>query len=377
MRKIFIIISCCIALVGCKGKGERFLTSATGTIYECLVVMPDRPLSGEALEAIANTSLGQETGSAYQEPISTTYDLVKHTLGADMYGLPQMEPYMEVTQVSQNLFDDYLKPARNILIIDINKDKYTQVKVFGSRNQWSKPQAIYRIQAPNDESWVAFWLEHGEQVREWFIREEIRRQIHFYQASTNKTARAAMQKKGFDMLIPEDYMMLMDTTLNEEGIEVTWCCNNKGPMRRDVVVYSYPYTSQEQFSNQSICSMRDEVLGRIVSAQVEGSYMGTEYNIFPPISRQVQALQADSSIQNDTLPPAFYAMETRGLWKIINGEAMGGSFVSLTRLDLVRGRVVTAEAFIYAIGQKKRNALRQTEAILYTMTLGGDEAMRR
>lgn len=372
MRKIFIIIACCIALVGCKGKGERFLTSATGTIYECLVVMPDRPLSGEALEAIANTSLGQETGSAYQEPISTTYDLVKHTLGADMYGLPQMEPYMVLTQVSQRQFDDYLKPARNILIIDINKDKYTQVKVFGSRNQWSKPQAIYRIQAPNDESWVAFWLEHGEQVREWFVREEIRRQIHFYQASTNKTARAAMQEKGFDMLIPEDYMMLMDTTLNEEGIEVTWCCNNKGPMRRDVVVYSYPYTSQEQFSNQSICSMRDEVLGRIVSAQVEGSYMGTEYNIFPPISRQVQALQTDTCIQNDTLPPSFYAMETRGLWKIINGEAMGGSFVSLTRLDLVRGRVVTAEAFIYAIGQKKRNALRQTEAILYTMTLGGE-----
>jgi hypothetical protein len=100
--------------------------------------------------------------------------------------------------------------------------------------------------------------------------------------------------------------------------------------------------------------------------------MGTEYNIFPPISRQVQALQTDSSIQNDTSPPAFYAIETRGLWRIIDGEAMGGPFVSLTRLDMVRGRVVTAEAFLYASGQKKRNALRQAEAILYTMTLGGE-----
>jgi hypothetical protein len=118
--------------------------------------------------------------------------------------------------------------------------------------------------------------------------------------------------------------------------------------------------------------MRDKVLGRLISAQVEGSHMGTEYNIFPPISRQVQALQTDSSIQNDTLPPAFYAIETRGLWRIIDGEAMGGPFVSLTRLDMVRGRVVTAEAFLYASGQKKRNALRQAEAILYTMTLGGE-----
>jgi hypothetical protein len=181
-----------------------------------------------------------------------------------------------------------------------------------------------------------------------------------------------MQKKGFDMLIPEDYIMIMDTLLSEEDIEVTWCCNNKGSMRRDVVIYSYPYTSQNQFSNDSICLMRDKVLGRLISAQVEGSHMGTEYNIFPPISRQVQALQTDSSIQNDTLPPAFYAIETRGLWRIIDGEAMGGPFVSLTRLDMVRGRVVTAEAFLYASGQKKRNALRQAEAMLYTMTLGGE-----
>ena len=368
MRKIFILLIGCVVLMSCgKSSNERLLTSATGTIYECLVVMPNRPLSGEALEAIANTSLGEETGSAYQEPISTTYDLVKHTLGADMYGLPQMEPYMVLTQVSQRQFDDYLKPTRNILIIDINKDKYTQVKVHRGRNQWSQPQAIYRIQAPDDESWVAFWLAHGEQVREWFIREELSRQAHFYRASTNKTARAAMQKKGIDMLIPEDYMMLMDTLLSDEDIEVVWCCNNKGSMRRDVVVYSYPYTSQEQFSNTAICSMRDEVLGRIVSAQVDGSHMGTEYKYFPPISRQVQALPTDTSIQKDTLPPPFYAIETRGLWKIIDGEAMGGPFVSLTRLDMVRGRVVTAEVFIYASGQKKRNALRQAEAILYTL----------
>ena len=92
MKKISFFIICCLVLIGCKSSNERLLTSATGTIYECLVVMPNRPLSGEALEAIANTSLGEETGSAYQEPISTTYDLVKHTLGADMYGLPQMEP---------------------------------------------------------------------------------------------------------------------------------------------------------------------------------------------------------------------------------------------------------------------------------------------
>jgi len=79
------------------------------------------------------------------------------------------------------------------------------------------------------------------------------------------------------------------------------------------------------------------------------------------VTRQVPALR-------DSIG-GFYAMETRGLWKILDGEAMGGPFVSLTRLDQVNGRVVTAEAFLYAPGQKKRNALRQIEAILYTLEM--------
>jgi hypothetical protein len=54
---------------------------------------------------------------------------------------------------------------------------------------------------------------------------------------------------------------------------------------------------------------------------------------------------------------------------MLDGEAMGGPFVSLTRLDQVNGRVVTAEVFLYAPGQKKRNAMRQIEAILYTLKM--------
>ena len=54
---------------------------------------------------------------------------------------------------------------------------------------------------------------------------------------------------------------------------------------------------------------------------------------------------------------------------MLDGEAMGGPFVSLTRLDQVNGRVVTAGAFLFAPGQKKRNAMRQIEAILYTLEM--------
>lgn len=136
-------------------------------------------------------------------------------------------------------------------------------------------------------------------------------------------------------------------------------------MRKDIVVWNYPYTAQDQFENESIIAMRNAVLGRLVTAQVPGSHMGTEYKHFPPVTRNVAALQ-------DSIG-GFYAAETRGLWKILDGEAMGGPFVSLTRLDQVNGRVVTAEAFLYASGQKKRNALRQLEAILYSLKMPNEK----
>ena len=173
----------------------------------------------------------------------------------------------------------------------------------------------------------------------------------------------ALKKQGYDLLVPEDFILIKNEQI--DSVDVIWCCNNKGPMRKDVVVYSYPYTSQEQFGIESLIRMRDAVLGRIVSAQVEGSHMGTEFKHFPPVTRSVAALRDSTG--------GFYGMETRGLWKILDGEAMGGPFVSLTRLDQVNGRVVTAEAFLFAAGQKKRNAMRQQEAILYTLQMPQDK----
>ena len=347
-RSIILVIMsvlCAVVFTGCKRAHGGTKVSATGTIYECLVVMPNRPLANPQQVVSA---------SAYVGNIATTYDLVKATMAADMPCLPQMEPYFKLMQVAPAAFDDLLKPTRNILIVDIDAERYTQTKAKYSLDYWSHPQAVYRIQAPNDEAFVAWWNEYGEQVRSWFVDQEIRRQIAFYRASTNKEARAALQRSMHaNILIPEDYMLIRDTIFDD--IHFIWCCNNKGPMRRDLVIYSYPYKEAKQFDLNELNKKRDEVLGKIISASVPGSYMGTEYKVFPPQSRVLQ----DNP----------YTVEVRGLWKIYKGEAMGGPYVSHACLDEINQRIVTAEAYILAPGQKKRNELRKAEAILFTLQL--------
>ena len=323
--------------------------------------MPNTPLSTAQLEQVHQAQLQTNDGSSYIEEISTLYDAVRAVLGADMPCMPQKEAYFKLMHVTPALFDNMLKPTRNILYVDIDSVRYSQVKIKAQREVWSTPQAVYRIQAPSADAFLAYWLEHGAEVRDWFVSQEMTRQLRFYRAATDKDIRARLNRNfACDMLVPNDYMLLMDTVLEatttfglSANTQVLWACNNKGSLRRDLVVYSYPYTDSETFTLPYLNAKRDEVLAPLISAGVEGSYMGTEYKVFPP---EMRVLTVDST----------YTAEVRGLWKMKGGEAMGGPYVSHTWLDPVHARVVTAEVFVFAPGQKKRNPLRQAEAILYS-----------
>ena len=53
----------------------------------------------------------------------------------------------------------------------------------------------------------------------------------------------------------------------------------------------------------------------------------------------------------------------------MEGDMMGGPFVSHARVDRANGRVIVAEAFIYSPDKMKRNLMRQMEVSLYTLRL--------
>lgn len=358
MKRLFLFLIPCslvLFLASC-GNSGRMLPSASGSIYECLVVAPATPLTQAQRDAIAACHFDQ-TGGGYDSEINSVQDLLAAVLGEPTPCLPQMEPYFKLTKVTPQTFDDFLKPTRNIVLVDINPERYTGVRAKSLVDQWSHPQAVVRIQTPCVDSLIGWWMEHGPSVREWLVREELRRAKAYLNVGHNDKAVAAVEKTiGVKIAVPSDYELIMDTT------DLVWCCNNKGPMRKDLVLYRTPYTDPHSFTPDYLNARRDSVLGRYITASVPGSYMGTEYKVIPPVMNPLAPL-------SPTLSNSFYGVEIRGLWKIKNGEAMGGPYVSHTRIDEMAHTLVTAEVFIYAGGQKKRNALRQAEAILYTLTL--------
>jgi hypothetical protein len=153
---------------------------------------------------------------------------------------------------------------------------------------------------------------------------------------------------GFYMAVPRNMVRC------KKAENFMWISNNAGNMNRNIVLYSYPYTEADAFTRAKLLQKRDSVMKLHIPGPVENSYMTTEYRFEPPIWEETAMANKQ------------YAIRIQGMWRV-EGEYMGGPFVSISCLDQKNQRIITAEAFIYAPNQYKRNAMRQLEAALYTI----------
>jgi hypothetical protein len=323
--KISVFILLAVALTACKDTG-RTLPTVNGSKFEVLIVMED---------AAWKTPAGHE---------------LRNLLSRDMECLPQAEPTMKVSHCNRAAFSDFLKPSRNIVLTDIS-EKYSAPKVTYFKNNWAAPQSLVKIVAPNDTSFENTIKKYGEQILDYFVLTERERQIAFNKDYLNVSAKTEIEKIfGIQVDIPQGISKVT------KGKNFYWITNDNPGTRMDLIIYTYPYTDKNTFTKNYLLAKRDSVLKANIPGEIAGSYMGTEYRFIPPVFKEIWVNQS-------------YCAEIKGLWKMQNGAAMGGPFYSQTRLDEINQRVVTVEGFVFAPGTKKRNAIRQLEAVVYTTKL--------
>lgn len=323
-KYLFFILP--ILLFTACNKGGRTLPTVNGSKYEILVVMDDpfwKAPSGRSLVAL---------------------------LDQDMPLLPQAEPIMKISRCKIAEFTDMLKPTRNVLITEIS-DKYTAPKITYSKNRWAQPQTVVRIVAPNDSSFESTIKTYGSNILNYFLDTERDRQIDFNKEYVNLKAKEEVEKMfGIQIDITQG---LYASTVKKDFY---WITNNNGGVRQDIIIYSYPYKDKNTFTRSFLLAKRDSIMKANIPGEFEGSYMGTEYKYEPPVLKEVYV-------------NGGYSAEIRGLWKMLNGGSMGGPYISHTRLDEINQRVITIEGFVFAPGAKKRNPMRQLEAIIYSAKL--------
>ncbi len=309
------------------------------------------------LSACDNTSLKPTiTGAAFEilvvvdEPIvaSEAGKNLFAILNEDMYGLPQSEPLFKISRTTHSGFTSILRPARNILLLDISEN-YSSTRIVTQNNLWASPQAVIKITSNSVEDANNAIQKYSSSIIDFFVKAERDRAIAYQKRYSDQEAMKKVEDQfGIKMVIPKG----MNRFKEEENF--LWISNSSDEVRQNIVIYTYPYTSKETFTRENLLYKRDSVMLLWVPGPNPDSYMATEYRVDPPVLKEI-AINGQ------------YAAEVRGLWRV-QGDLMGGPFVNITRIDEKNQRVVTVEAFIYAPTRNKRNSIRQLEALLHTVT---------
>ena len=307
-----------------KSKKGFMMPNATGLPYEMLVVLDD---------------------AQWERPLGRA---VFNVLDTDVPGLPQSERSFRITRVNpEGMSSNMFRIMRNIIKVDI-QNIYTQPKLKFSRDVYSHPQMVMTLQAPDEASLTKYVEENAQSIIDFFTRAEMNREIANLREEHNPdVSRLAKEILGVDVWVP------WEVNKYKKGKDFLWASTNSEKKDMNIVVYSYPYTDTNTFTLDYFLDKRDSVMKANIPGGPEGSYMAT---------------QRDYVYVKDGTVHGKYAQIARGLWRV-KGDRMGGPFVSHSRVDEVNGRVVVAEAFIYAPESLKRDLMRRMEAALYTLQL--------
>ena len=274
-------------------------------------------------------------------------------LDSDVPGLPQSERSFRIMYTAPSNYDATLKLIRNIIIVDVNKDLYTQPKFKYARNVYAAPQSILTIQAPDEASFEKFVEENRRVIIDFFTHAEMNRQISVLKDKHSDYI-ATKVKSQFDC----DVWVPGELTSTKEGENFFWAGTNAATGDQNFVIYSYPYTDKDTFTKEYFVHKRDSVMKANIPGAREGMYMSTD-----SLMTDVRPI----SVQGD------YALEARGLWRI-KGDFMGGPFVSYTTVDTATDRVLTIDCYVYSPKNHKRNYVRGVEHLLYLVKFPAAEA---
>ncbi|MBR2638202.1 MAG: DUF4837 family protein [Bacteroidaceae bacterium] len=277
-------------------------------------------------------------------------------LDTDVPALPQSERSFRISHTRPEGFKRLLKTFRNIIVVNIDKNLYTQTKFKFTRDEYATPQVIMTIQSPNEQDFKEYVSKHTQTIIDFFNSNEMNRELKNVQKRHNEQFLDSVKSKfDCEMFIPDNILGL------KSGKDFLWASDiaNNNSSIMNFVVYSYPYTSVENFTLENYLHMRDSIMKANIPGGKEGQYMTTEH---------------DYVEMKETMFKEKYMQEVRGLWSMHN-DMMGGPFVSHSMVDELNNKVIVVEAFLFAPSRKKGDLMRKLEASLFSLRLPADKAI--
>lgn len=305
-----------LVLTACNDeRREKHKPRSTGELYEVLLISDDK-----------------KTG-----------DLMYEALNEDVLGLPQSENYFDVKRITSSQVNRHTQYSRSIISVNADSKKFNKAELTYTKNVYAYPQTIISINTPSAESLQKEVGKFMRKIKQLIITQDNCTQIQTLTDNNNTKA-----KKDIETMLK--CLILIPPTLKYEkkGENFIWLSDKNPQCTKNVCVYTYDGLD---LTMDKVIEMRDSIMKENIPGQSEGMYMTTAPN----------TSSASRTVYNNK-----DILVIKGLWEMEN-DAMGGPFITHSIADSANNRVITAEAFIYGPGEKKRDRLRRLEAALYTL----------
>jgi len=263
---------------------------------------------------------------------------------ADQEGLPQSEAYFDVNRVEPKDMNKMLRHTKSIMWVEPSDTSFVKMQ----KDLWARPQRIVRITAPSSKAITESIRASAKQIISAFKKHDMGVIQSRLKKSSYAYTHENMKKMGIkSMLMHKGF----DPTLDKEGLKIF---ATKTVRTVQYVLVSERPMTEGLVSVDDVIAHRDSLGKHYFEGTYEGSYMTTETIIPPTIS--------------NTEISGMFALETRGLWRM-EGDFMGGPFLSYTIYDEKNDRILTIESLLYGPTAQKRNVVLEMEAMMRSIKL--------
>ena len=271
-------------------------------------------------------------------------DTLKVIISQPVAGLPQEENQFGVNHVDPRSFNSLFKRNRNILFVGLD----TVNQFYINRNVFASPQTTLTILGKNKDELIENIRSHKAEIISVFKKND----LALLQSKVTKDFHdpkkiETLNNLGISMKIPFAYKKVDDTG------DFLWFRHSMDRGLMNIIAYEIPLYD-DSFSDEDLVAQRDSIGKKMIPGQFENTYMRTEPQ-FNPVMKNVEF-------------GGIKAIESRGLW-FVEGDFMGGPFVSYTIQDTENKRLIVVEGFSFSPSAKKRDYVFELEAILKTLKM--------
>lgn len=324
MKRFIPLLSAALVLLlsGCdafRTLSDKRLPASLGTPYELIVVCPQNDWTGP---------LGDTIRAVFTAPVPY---------------LNQTEPLFDVLRVLPDGYTNMVVKHRNILKVAVDPS-VAQPNIAVQYDLEAAPQIVLTLQGPSEAAVTDYLSAHrDEAVYALEKAERDRATAYAEKFGEAHLEEAIRQRFGVRMHVPKGYVLAADQP------DFVWARYEYPAASQGFFVYSYPYEGREALTEKALLAARNRFAARIPGPS-DGSYMTTS----PVIEPALRMFRMEGRIW----------VELRGFWDV-EGDFMGGPFVSYTTVDRTTGRVFTLDCYVYSPKLHKRNFVRGVEHLLY------------